>query len=119
VSLSARHADGKQVYDGEVGEVTLKLHFDPSPTAALLRSANFTLACLPLAGLINAVTLNLGPPIPDLLKDFDYKQKAIAFSFTPQLPDIKVLNSDVETELSETSRAITLSGTVKTAASLR
>ena len=114
VTLAARRVDGKQFYDGHVADVTLKLHFDPSPTVVLLRSANFTLACLPLAGLINAVTFNLAPLIPELLKDFDYKQKEIHFSFTPQLPQVKVLKSDIDAALSDTPKALTLAGTVKT-----
>ena len=54
VALATRLTDGKQVYDGRVGDVTLKLLFGPSPTVVLLRGVNFALACAPLAGLINA-----------------------------------------------------------------
>jgi hypothetical protein len=114
-SLAARRADGKQIYDGHVDDVTLKLHFDPSPTVVLLRNVNFALACAPAEGLINAVTFNLAPLIPELLKDFDYKIKAFDFSFTPELPDMKMVVAPL---LSETSRAITLTGTVKPSASL-
>jgi hypothetical protein len=114
VNLTSKNSNGKQVFDGRIDEITLKLHFEPSPTALLLQSTNFTLACLPLAGLINSVTLNLGPLIPELLKDFDFKQGAIVFSFAPQLPNVNVLNSGVKMVLSETSHAIVLTGTVET-----
>ncbi|MBI5262912.1 MAG: hypothetical protein HY852_13950 [Bradyrhizobium sp.] len=114
VTLTARQTDGKEFYDGQVNDVTVKLHFNPSPTAILLRNANFTLACPPAAGLINAVTFNLAPLIPELLKDFDYKQKAINFSFAPQLPLVNVLKSKLAPSLSETSKAIMLIGTVST-----
>jgi hypothetical protein len=116
-SFSPRFAGGKYIYTGQVNEFAIKLHFDPSPTVILLRNANFTLACLPLAGLINAVTLNLGPFIPDLLKDFNYEQKPISFEFTPQLPAMKLLNHALELKISESSRALKLTGEIKEQAS--
>jgi hypothetical protein len=111
-NLTAKIVNGKQAYDGHIDEVMLKLHFEPSPTVLLLQNTNFTLACLPLAGLIDAVTLNIGPLIPDLLKDFDFKQKAVSFSFVPKLPDVKVFENDLKTTLSETRRTIMLTGEI-------
>ena len=116
-SISSGAIDGKRVYSGHVDELAVKLHFDPSPTVILLRSANFTLACLPLAGLINAVTLNLGPFIPDLLKDFDYKQKSIEFAFAPQLPAVKLLNHEWDADIINSTHAVTLMGKIKQPAS--
>jgi hypothetical protein len=116
VTLSSTVIDSKQLYVGHVNEVTVKLHFEPSPTVLLLRNANFTLACLPLAGLINSVTLNLAPFIPDLLKDFDYTNKPMDFSFAPKLPELDVLNSHLETSVTDNPNSITLVGKAHPAA---
>jgi hypothetical protein len=54
--------------------------------------------------------MNLAPLIPELLKDFDYKQKAIAFSFTPAIPTINVLGHSIKASLSETPLSLFLTG---------
>jgi hypothetical protein len=110
LGLSVKTENGERTYNGRIDEVTLKLHFQPSPTALILQSTNFMLACAPLAGLINTVTVNLAPLIPELLTDFEYKQEAISFSFVPKMPDVKVMGVDVKTDLSETALALVLAG---------
>jgi hypothetical protein len=46
----------------------------------------------------------------ELLKEFDYKQKRISFSFLPMLSSVKLLGNDVRMTLSDTDKALTLIG---------
>jgi hypothetical protein len=107
----ARRVDGdNQYYDGLLDAFDIKLYFEPSPLSLILQNINFYLACAPAAGLINGVTLNLAPFIPELLKDYTYKQSAISFTFTPDVPVQKVMGQDVKPVLSETPLAILVTG---------
>ena len=110
MSLQRQTKDGKQSYEGEVDEFPIKLHFQPSPLSLVLQNINFYLACGPAAGLINGLTLNLAPFIPELLTDYTYKQKPISFAFTSDLPVEKVVGHDIKPALSETALAILLTG---------
>jgi hypothetical protein len=74
----------------------------------VLKNINFYLACGPAAGLISGLTLNLAPFIPELLKDYTYRQKPISFTVTPDFPVQKFMGHDIKPRLSETSLALLL-----------
>lgn len=97
-------------YQGRVDELPVKLHFEPSPLSLVLQNINFTLACPIAAGLINGITLGLGPLIPELLKDYTYKLKPLTFSFTPKIPSQPLFGHRITPKLSESARALLVSG---------
>jgi hypothetical protein len=110
VSLAREDASGALTYQGRLEELPIKLHFQPSPLSLVLQNVNFALACPVAAGLINGLTLGLGPFIPEFLKDYTYKSKPITFSFTPDLPKQSILGHSVKPKLTETPLALILSG---------
>ena len=63
-----------------------------------------------VGALINGVTLNLAPFIPELLKDYAYTIKPIAFSVSPKVPDQKVMEHIIKSTLSETPLSVFLKG---------
>lgn len=112
IGLARKLIGEMPTFDGRIEEVSVKLRMQPSPTALILQSTNLTLACAPLAGLINAVSLNLAPVIPELMGDFVFKQKAMDFSFPLQLPYPMIGSRTVKTEIAETARSIILKGSI-------
>lgn len=108
----ARKADAAALaYQGRLDELPIKLHFQPSPLSLVLQNVNFQLACPATAGLINGLTLGVAPFIPELLKNYTYKLKPVAFSFVPDLPAQSILGRSVKPKLSETPLALVVSGT--------
>ncbi|AZO05613.1 hypothetical protein [Mesorhizobium sp. M2A.F.Ca.ET.043.02.1.1] len=97
-------------YEGKLDELSIKLHFQPSPLALVLQNINFHLACPVAAGLINGITLNLAPLIPEFLKDYSYTVNAMTFSFASDLPAQPLFGRTIKPTLSETSRALLVSG---------
>jgi hypothetical protein len=75
----------------------------------VLKNINFALACPPAAGLVNGLTLNLAPFIPEFLKEFSYTVHDVAFSFTPNIPDATLYRHHIQPRLSETGRALLVS----------
>ncbi len=112
IGLSRTSEGGRQTFKAHLDEVTVKLHVQPSPTALILQSTNFNLSCMPLAGLLNAVSLSLAPFVPELMGDFEHKQKSIDLSFQPQFPKLSVSTREVKIEIVETDRAIILKGSL-------
>ncbi|MES0179655.1 hypothetical protein NKJ86_13785 [Mesorhizobium sp. M0025] len=97
-------------YEGRLDKLSVKLHFEPSPLALVLQNINFHLACPVAAGLINGITLNLGEFLPEFMKDYTYTLKPMTFSFASDLPAQLLLGRTIKPNLSETSRALILSG---------
>jgi hypothetical protein len=110
MSLVRKDASSDLSYEGKLDGLALKLHFQPSPLSLVLQNVNFALACPPAAGLINGLTLGLGPLLPEFLKDFTYKTKPVSFSFSPTLPTQTVLGQKIKPVLSENSAAFVLTG---------
>jgi hypothetical protein len=110
LSLVRRADSGTLAYEGTLGELPIKLHFEPSPLSLVLQNINFALACPPAAGLINGLTLGLGPLIPEFLKDYTYKTKPVSFSFTPDLLTQSIFGRSIKPTVSESSRAFIVSG---------
>lgn len=108
VSLAIARQAGS--YEGKLDKLPIKLHFEPSPLALVLQNINFDLACPVAAGLVNGITLSLAPLIPELLKDYTYTVEPLTFSFATDLPTQPVLGRSIKPMLSETSRALLLSG---------
>jgi hypothetical protein len=111
ISLARKSASGSLTYEGTLEELPVKLHFQPSPLSLVLQNINFYLACPATAGLINGLTLGLGPFIPEFMKDYTYKLKPLAFSFAPDLPMQSIFGHGIKPTLSETSLALIVSGT--------
>lgn len=110
VSLARKADAGVLMYQGRLEELPIKLHFQPSPLSLVLQNINFQLACPVLAGMVNALTLGVGPLIPEFMKDYTYKLKPIPFSFKPELPTQSILGRNFKPALSETSLALIVSG---------
>jgi hypothetical protein len=110
LSLMRKADSAAVVYEGRLEELPVKLHFQPSPLSLVLQNINFNLACPVAAGLINGLTLGLAPLIPEFLKDYTYTLKPLVFSFTPDLPAQSLLGHDIKSKLSETPRALLVSG---------
>ena len=104
---------GTLTYEGRFSGFPVRLHFQPSPLSLVLQNINFPLACPPAAALINGLTLNLAPLIPDVLKDYTYTLEPLAFSFTPDLPMQPLFQHTIKPTLSETSRALLVSGVLQ------
>ncbi|WP_192385921.1 hypothetical protein [Mesorhizobium silamurunense] len=113
VSLARRPSPDKIIYEATLDETSVSLHFNPSPLSLILQNINFALACPIPAGIINGITLNLAPAIPEVLKDYRYNQKSISFPFTVGFPDKPLLGHTIKPEFAETSRAIMLSGSLQ------
>jgi hypothetical protein len=109
-SLTRDTSAANPMYRGRLDELSIKLHFEPSPLSLVLQNINFELACPVAAGLINGLTLGLAPFIPELLKDYTYKLKPLTFSFAPDLPDRSVFGRKFKPMLSETPSALVVSG---------
>ena len=110
VSLARGRGFGCPEHQGRLDELPIKLHFEPSPLSLVLQNVNFTLACPVAAGLINGITLGLGPFIPEFLKDYTYKLAPLTFSFAPDLPAQSILGHSVKPKLSETASALVVCG---------
>ena len=110
VSLTRQSASGSLTYEGRLDELPIKLHFEPSPLSLVLQNINFDLACPVAAGLINGITLGLGPFIPEILKDYTYRMKPLSFSFAPELPAQSIFGHNFKPKLSETALALIVSG---------
>jgi len=63
------------------------------------------------AGLINGLTVDLAPFIPELRKDYAYKLKPLTFSFAPDLPGQSVFGRNFKPMISEAPLALVVSGT--------
>jgi hypothetical protein len=113
VSLARKPSSDKLTYEATLDETSVTLHFDPSPLSLILDNINFALACPVPAGIISGITFNLAPLIPDVLKDYKYTQKTLAFSFPIDLPAKPLLDHMIKPELVETSRGILLSGSLQ------
>lgn len=111
VTLARETDSGILMYQGRLGELPIKLHFQPSPLSLVLQNVNFYLACPVAGGLINGLTLGLAPFLPEFLKDYTYKLKPMTFSFTPDLPAQSILGRSIKPKLSETPLALVVSGT--------
>lgn len=113
VDVSLAKAAGSDRYQGGLKATPIKLHFEPSPLALVLQNINFQLACPITASLINGMTLNLAPFIPEFLKDYRHTLDPIKFSFVPQIPDQPLLGQKIKSVLSDTPTALVVQGTLE------
>jgi hypothetical protein len=88
----------------------IDLEVSPSPTAYLLANTNMNLACAPLAGLLNTVSLVLTPFVPELRGDFTYTQQAQTMKFNVALPQQKIGSQSITTNLQDNSLAFLVVG---------
>ncbi|NKJ09016.1 hypothetical protein [Rhizobium sp. SG741] len=111
VSLTSA-ADGS-AYRGHLEATPIHLKFSPSPLSLILQNINFNLACPATAALINGMTLNLAPFIPEVLKDYTHKLDPMEFSFSPDIPEQIVAGHTIKPVLTEAGRALIVSGSLR------
>lgn len=111
MTLKKETVAGDLAYRGKLDELPIKLHFQPSPLSLVLQNANFYLACPVAAGLVNGLTLGLGPFIPEFLKDYTYHLPATAFYLAPDPPTQQILGHSINPKLSDTPLALIVAGT--------
>ena len=99
-------------YRGQLKATPIHLHFQPSPLSLILQNINFHLACPVTSALINGMTVNLAPFIPEALKEYTYKLAPLDFSFELNIPDQPLFEQKIKPKLSETSKALVVSGTL-------
>ncbi|TAY34678.1 hypothetical protein ELH93_19550 [Rhizobium leguminosarum] len=112
VDLSLTKRAASPAYDGHLEGTSIALHFEPSPLSLILQNINFRLACPVASGLVNALTLDLAPFIPEMLKDYTHKIEPMDFSFTPDIPKQSLFGHTINPKLSETPKALVVSGAV-------
>ena len=105
----ARSPDAPE-YRGQLKASPIRMHFEPSPLSLILQNINFYLACPVTAQLVNGITLNLTPFVPELLKDYTHTLDPIDFSFVPAIPDQPLFGRTIKPKPSETSKALIVSG---------
>ncbi|MGO6692500.1 hypothetical protein ACCS54_18940 [Rhizobium johnstonii] len=110
IDLSLAKAVDSSEYKGQLKATPIKLHFEPSPLALILQNINFHLACPVTAELINGMTLDLAPFIPEVLKDYTHTLDPIDFSFVPNIPEQPLFGHAIKPKLSDTPKALVVSG---------
>lgn len=110
VDVTLARSPGGPEYRGQLKASPIRLHFEPSPTSLVLQNINFYLACPVTAQLVNGMTLNLAPFVPELLKDYTHTLDPIDFSFVPTIPDQPLFGRTIKPTASETPKALIVSG---------
>lgn len=110
VGLSLAKSPNTSEYRGQLKATPIHLHFQPSPLSLILQNINFVLACPVTSELINGMTLDLAPFIPEVLKDYTHKLDPIDFSFVPDIPDQPLFGHTIKANLSETPKALVVAG---------
>ncbi|WP_028350567.1 hypothetical protein [Bradyrhizobium murdochi] len=110
VDVTLARSPGGPEYRGQLKASPIRLHFEPSPTSLVLQNINFYLACPVTAQLVNGMTLNLAPFVPELLKDYTHTLDPIDFSFIPTIPDQPLFGRTIKPTASETPKALIVSG---------
>ncbi|MBR0727037.1 hypothetical protein [Bradyrhizobium manausense] len=110
VDVTLARSPGEPEYRGQLKASPIRLHFEPSPTSLVLQNINFYLACPVTAQLVNGMTLNLAPFVPELLKDYTHTLDPIDFSFVPTIPDQPLFGRTIKPTASETPKALIVSG---------
>jgi hypothetical protein len=110
VDVTLARSAGAPEYRGQLKASPIRLHFEPSPTSLVLQNINFYLACPVTAQLVNGMTLNLAPFVPELLKVYTHTLDPIDFSFVPTTPDQALFGRTVKPMPSETPKALIVSG---------
>jgi hypothetical protein len=113
VAVSLRKSAGSNVYEGQLEATPIHLHFEPSPLSLVLQNINFALACPATAELINGLTVNLAPFVPELFKDYTQKVDPIDFSLAADIPKQTLAGHEVKPTLSETSKALVVFGVLQ------
>jgi hypothetical protein len=101
--------DGVANYVIDLATFHVKAEMDPSPTALLLKSTNFSLSCSLTASILNPLVVLLNPFIPELRGTFDRDISGVSFDYQPKLPDQKLGGVSVAITYSETGNVIVLS----------
>jgi hypothetical protein len=112
VGLSLAKSPNTSEYRGQLEATPIHLHFEPSPLSLILQNVNFYLACPVTSQLINGMTLNLAPFIPEVLTDYTDKLDPINFSFVSDIPEQPLFGQTIKPRLSETPKALVVSGSL-------
>lgn len=104
---------GTAAYKVDVNAIKVRAKLDPDPTELLLRSKNFTLSCLLVAGMLTPTAVSLKPLIPQLQGEFDQEIKGRSFAFTPELPVQEIGGQSVALKVQDKGRALLLEAQLK------
>lgn len=115
VNATMKFAEQNGIATYQIGLSAMKVRakLDPDPTELLLRSKNFTLSCLLVAGMLTPTAVSLKPLIPQLQGEFNQEIDGRSFGFTPELPVQKIGGQIIKLKVQDKGRALLLEAELK------